>query len=176
MNGEAPLVVNLEITVPRIVLSATEQQDNSAETASGGQSETGKEAEQVRLSPAGFAQPQIIVSAGTERIVHSIKFSLFRLKLLEVSKPLILQILRRSDEERSPGKQRVLGNNEGFSVADTSAFKLEFRRHSDVADSMTAGAAGNTHEEPLQAGLNQVVIYLDNEDMPVSYRIDGAES
>ncbi|HET7640505.1 MAG TPA: hypothetical protein VFK47_17405 [Ktedonobacteraceae bacterium] len=174
MNGEAPLVVNLEITVPRIVLSATEQQDNSAETASGGQSETGKEAEQVRLSPAGFAQPQIIVSAGTERIVHSIKFSLFRLKLLEVSKPLILQILRRSDEERSPGKQRVA--HERFSVADTSAFKLEFRRHRDVADSMTAGAAGNTHEEPLQAGLNQVVIYLDNEDMPVSYRIDGAES
>ena len=174
MNGEAPLVVNLEITVPRIVLSATEQQDNSAETASGGQSETGKEAEQVRLSPAGFAQPQIIVSAGTERIVHSIKFSLFRLKLLEVSKPLILQILRRSDEERSPGKQRVA--HEGFSVADTSAFKLEFRRHRDVADSMTAGAEGNTHEEPLQAGLNQVVIYLDNEDMPVSYRIDGAES
>lgn len=174
MNGEAPLVVNLEITVPRIVLSATKQQDNSAETASGSQSETGKEAEQVRLSPAGFAQPQIIVSAGTERIAHTIKFSLFRLKLLEVSKPLILQILRRRDEERSPGKQRVA--HEGFSVADTSAFKLEFRRHSDVADIMTAGAAGNTHEEPLQAGLNQVVIYLDNEDMPVSYSIDGAES
>jgi hypothetical protein len=174
MNGEAPLVVNLEITVPRIVLSATKQQDSSAEIAVGSQSEAGKVAEQVRLSPAGFAQQQIIVSAGTERIAHTIKFSLFRIKLLEVGKPLVLQILRRRDEERSPGKQRVV--NEGFSVADTSAFKLEFRRHGEVADTMTARSAGNTHEEPLQAGLNRVVIYLDNEDMPVSYSIDGAES
>lgn len=155
MNGEAPLGVNLEITVPRIVLSVTKQQDS--------------EAEQVRLSLAGFVQPQIIVSAGTERIAHAIKFSLFRLKLLEMGKPLLLQILRRRNEESSPGKQRVA--NEGFFVADTSAFKLEFRRHGEGTDPM-----GNIHQEPLQAGLNRVVIYLDNEDMPISYSIDGAES
>ena len=159
MNGEAPLGVNLEITVPRIVLSVTKQQDSEAE----------KVAEQVRLSLAGFAQPQIIVSVGTERIAHAIKFSLFRLKLLEMGKPLLLQILRRRNEESSPGKQRVA--NEAFSVADTSAFKLEFRRHGEGTDTM-----GNTHQEPLQAGLNRVVIYLDNDDMPVSYSIDGAES
>ncbi|MFL5662559.1 MAG: hypothetical protein ACJ8BW_14595 [Ktedonobacteraceae bacterium] len=163
MNGEAPLVVNLEITVPRIVLSVTKQQDSEAE----------KEAEQVRLSLAGSTQPQISVSAGTERIAHAIKFSLFRLKLLEMGKPLLLQILRRRNEESSSGKQRVA--NEDFSVVDTSAFKLEFRRHSEVAETLTRSTR-NTQGEPLQAGLNRVVIYLDNEDIPVSYSIDGAES
>ncbi|MFL5663392.1 MAG: hypothetical protein ACJ8BW_18930 [Ktedonobacteraceae bacterium] len=163
MNDEAPLVVNLEITVPHIVLSVTKQQDSEAE----------KEAEQVRLSLAGFTQPQIIVSAGTERIAHAIKFSLFRLKLLEMGKPHLLQILRRRNEESSPGKQRVA--NEDFSVVDTSVFKLEFRRHNEGADTVI-GSTGNTQGEPLQAGLNRVVIYLDNEDIPVSYSIDGAES
>src|SRR5258706_14532651 len=103
MNGEAPLGVNLEITVPRIVLSVTKQQDS--------------EAEQVRLSLAGLGQPQIIVSAGTPRIGHAIKFCLFRLKLLEMGKPLLLQLLRRRNEGSSPGKQRVA--HEGVFGADT---------------------------------------------------------
>lgn len=169
MKNEAPLIVNLEITVPRIVLSTTKKQSSLAASASGEQS---RETESVQLLSPGAVQPQVVASEGTERMTHAVKFRLFRLGMLEVGKPLLLQVLRRRNEERSLNQRSE--KNERFSVTDTSAFTLEFQQLDE--DPLQATLTGNPQEKPLEAGINRVVVYLDKEGMPASYSIDGAES
>ncbi len=169
MKNEAPLIVNLEITVPCIVLSATRKQSSLAASVSVGQS---RENESVRLLSPGAVQPQVVASEGSERMTHAVKFRLFRLEMLEVGKPLLLQVLRRRNEERSLNQRRE--KNADFSVTDTSAFALEFRQIDKGPLQVTS--TGNPQEKPLEAGINRVIVYLDNEGMPGSYSIDGAES
>ncbi|MFL5625269.1 MAG: hypothetical protein ACJ788_06685 [Ktedonobacteraceae bacterium] len=169
MKSEALLIVNLEITVPHIVLSATRKQSSSAASAPG---EQRRETERIQLLAPDAVQPQVVASEGTERIAHAVKFCLFRLDMLEVGKPLLLQVLRRRNEERSLNQRRE--SNEGFAVTETSQFTLELRELN--RDPLQADLTRDPQEKVLEAGINRVVVYLDNEGTPGSYSIDGAES
>ena len=177
MGSETPFVIRLEVTVPRILLPklplSAEQADTSTteQARTSGQTEGMDEQEDsLRLlfqepAPSQRQQPAIEASS---HVVHSLYFRLLQVVMPVTSRVFGLQILRGRTRFRS--KHNRIANrsdDKTLYVADEMAFSLEFRRSHAQEPASTS---------PLTPGLNQAVIYLDDEDTPVSYSIDGTES
>ena len=181
--------VNLEVTVPSIVLSTNgqrpEQREASLPTRQQGVNSEDEAREQVRLLPLGFQQDtsslqwreqQSNTSEVSTRMTHALRFRLFRMTIAAPAqgRSFLFQILRRykkhAAENLRKSKELKEANElpEHFCVSDALAFSITFRHLN--------GTTETTPTPTLTPGLNQVVIYLDNEDTPVSYSIDGAES
>jgi hypothetical protein len=177
MGSETPFVIRLEVTVPRMLLPKLQPSLEQAGTSTveqeriSGQAEEMDEQEDSLLllfqepAPSQRQQPTIEVSS---HAVHSLYFRLLQVVMPVTSRVFGLQILRGRNRFRSK-YNHFTGKREGEAlyVADEMAFSLEFRRSHAQEPASTS---------PLTPGLNQAVIYLDDEDTPVSYSIDGAES
>lgn len=177
MGNETPFVVRLEVTVPRMLLpklppsaeqagaSTTEQEHTSGQTE-----KMDEQVDSLRLlfqEPASsqVQQPRIEASS---HVVHSLYFRLLQVVMPVTSRVFGLQILRGRDRLRGM-HNRITGsrNGEALFISDEMAFSLEFRR---------SHAQEPASPSPITPGLNRAVIYLDDDDTPVSYSIDGAES
>ena len=186
MDGDALLVVDLEITVPRIVLPACLNRHASMQapaTSQYSESNESEDVEQVRLVPIGLQQdPSLHLSDeqpgdAWTRMAHSIRFRMFHVTVPVHAQPFLFQVLRRCNKYF--GKRRPKGTNlkednvhvEQLCATNAMAFSVEFRSSSEIVETNLAISTPT-----LIPGLNRVVIYLDNEGTPAGYSIDGAES
>lgn len=183
MGGDAPLVVRLEVTVPRIVLpqlhALHERRTHAGplDRAGAGQEHVrGKdeEGEQIRLLAQELTQfrEQHPVIEATSRLIHTLRFRLLQATMPVQGRVFGLQILRwrnwfSHDETRTASR----GSDDSLFVADELTFSLEFLRPQEPSP-----AVSSIPVSPFTAGLNQIVIFLDHDGIPVSYSIDGAES
>jgi hypothetical protein len=202
MGSDTPLVVHLEVTVPRIVLSALrgrpmQKESGKAEQDIGSWQSVEEDMEQVRLLLPGQRQDvphqqqhrepqQGITGIASSRMIHTMRFRTFRVGLpARQNQAFLLQIFRRCDWpnrlSRLTGAKRRKRNNAGASgdngqlcVTDELAFSLE-RRRTEQESAETSSPASSASLMPIP-GMNRVVIFLDNEGTPCSYSIDGAES
>ncbi len=94
-------------------------------------------------------------------------FGLFRIKAVAAQGRLyLLQVLRLSRGGRQ--KQRRTGEAAGqMGATDELAFTISYTSDDDTSSSASLST--------LTPGLNRVEILLDEEGIPVSYNIDGAE-
>lgn len=182
MSSDTPLVVRLEVTVPRINVPAfqtpqaaeidTRQDIGSTAGQDHSNKQSTKKEEQIRLlfqETTQFRDHHSAIEA-TARMAHTLPFRLFQMTIpmQDTIKVYALHILRwrnwfSSERQRNP---TVSGSgNEQLYIADELLFSLEFR----AAETPSTGAS-------LTSGVNQVVILLDSDGVPVSYCIDGAES
>ena len=170
MGEEAKPVIHLEITVPHIVFPTGNGQLKVGETNSSGLDD---EQVQVHISTPGpqdrhssrqsTGTLQEISGEATTYTSVAGPFRLFRLQDVPIQgQTLLLQVLRR-----------VTGKPESFSLATEQAFSIEFRRHAHRDH--TVEQAEITSPSPLMPGVNQIVIYLNEEGVPGSFSIDGAE-
>jgi hypothetical protein len=115
-----------------------------------------------RLPQAGAGIQREITGEATTYASAAGLFRLFRLKDIPVQEHiLLLQVLRRG----------IVRNQEQFLLTDELPLSIEFRHYDSRSEE------GLMHpSSPLIAGMNQVVIDLNEEGTPVSFRIDGAES
>jgi len=182
MSSDTPLVVRLEVTVPRIDLpelqtpqaAKTYMGQGARPTAGlGHSSKQGNEVEgQIRLlfqETSQFREHHSTIDA-TSRMVHTLPFRLFQMTVPMPGRVSVyaLHILRWRHWFSSSRKHNptVSGHgNEQMHITDELLFSLEFQQ----PDTPSTGAS-------LTPGMNQVVILLDSDGVPVSYCIDGAES
>lgn len=198
MDSDAPPVVNLEVTVPRIVLTAKSSRSGQMEALATKQQSASSEeevVEEVRLLPLESQQntslhqhreqQRLGMGDVSRHTIRSIRFRVFRFPVLAGAQPFLLQVLRKYN--RYIGKRRwkwinTKENNGGtvqLIVTDAAAFSVEFRQFPESAGVNTAASSsvpGPTTPSSIFPTLNQVVIYLDNEGTPANYSIDGAES
>jgi len=180
--------INLEISVPHIVLPTSRERerldsgDNIDEAAPSmveaplaGAMEP-DEIEQVRILQPGaqrsaaflqrHEQPGTIVGTASphENQKGKRRFRMFHIQDLPAQgQALLLQILR-------PGRSKTRKSEDQLAPPDELVFSVEFRRLGE--------SSGTSQIEPapvLVTGLNRVVIFLDEENIPCSYTIDGAE-
>ena len=179
MQSDTTHIVNLEVTVPRIVFATPQNRSEQREVSSIQQENEVEETEQVRLLPIPLGrqqttasqqrrEQQVSSSESSVHMIHSMRFRMFSMKV--PASPFLLQVLRRywHNHTRNPAKE-----NEQLYVADTSAFTVEFRHQAEPAGTTSVGQLPGSL---LLPGFNHVVIHLDDEGMPSSYSIDGAES
>jgi len=189
MDGDTSLVVNLEVTVPRIVLPACLNRHASMQaqaTSQYSESNESEDVEQVRLVLIGLQQDPALHLSDEQpggrgdvwtRMAHSIRFRVFHVTVPVHAQPFLFQVLRRCNKYFD--KRRPKGNNlkednvhvEQLYVTNAMAFSVEFRSSSEIVETNLAISTPT-----LIPGLNRVVIYLDNEGTPAGYSIDGAES
>ena len=182
MDSERAQVVNLEVSVPRIILSTGRgRQAQMKELEKAGQAGDGGQdggLEEVRLLPLAFqedtqrrGEQQGLRGEASTRMAHTLHFTLFRMSIAVPmqGQSFLFQVLRKYNEYA--GKKRGKWNNaqedgeqaQQAYVTDASSFSVAFRQLEGTTSTLTPG-------------LNQIVIFLDNEGIPVSYSIDGAES
>lgn len=168
VSGDRQLLVNLEVTVPRLVLPIPSPDVDEASD----------KMEQVRLSTIDAPDISPIARSSLQRIsvgeaaapaayaTQQEPFRLFSIKRVQAhGQVLLLQVLRhwkRDDEEQ----HRTVGRRQPFRTSEELAFTVEVRHRN---------APSETTRETLLPGLNLVVISLDEEGIPNSYTIDGAE-
>ncbi len=168
MGEKVKPTVHLEITVPHIVFPTGNSQRQKAGEATTGQQDN--EQEQVRiLLPGPQNQLSSLQSTGTSAEITAEvttytsvagPFRLFRLKNLPAQgQALLLQVLRR-----------VTGTSEPFPVTAEQAFSIEFRHHAHQGHAIEQAGVSS-----LIPGLNRIVISVDEEGAPGSFRIDSAE-
>lgn len=94
-------------------------------------------------------------------------FGLFRIKaVVAQGQHYLLQVLRQGGA--SEQKQRRTGEAAGqMGVTDELVFTISYTSAGDISSSASSST--------LTPGLNRVEILLDEEGIPVSYSIDGAE-
>jgi len=199
MGSDTPLVVKLEVTVPRIVLSAL--QNRSMQTKPGAGEHTVnswqsagaeiEEMEQVRLllpeqlgnishQPQRRQLQQAITGEASSRMIQTMRFRVFRVELPVLQdQAFLLQIIRwcgkiTGTERRK--RNNAGGDNEQQYLTDELAFSLECRRTDEASTETTPTVSSSTALSAPMPGLNRVVIFLDNEGTPCSYSIDDAES
>jgi hypothetical protein len=166
MNTDRELIVNLEVTVPRLILPIPALDLN----------ELGDEAEQVRLSsidaqetsvPRHYDWQPAVVGETTASATYAAQqepFRLFSLKQLQThGQALLLQLLRlwkrRDQAPHLPVTQPA-------HLTEELLFTVEVRQGKASAE--------GARRTPFP-GRNQVIIFLDEEGTPTSYSIDGAE-
>lgn len=183
MSSNPPVVVNLEVTVPRIIVATGIPHVDSSEKETGEQdSEREDVREQVRLVPLGQRQDTSVQrrSASQQedleaslRVAHTVRFRVFRVQLPAQAQSFLLQVHRWralfSEAEKRPAAN---SSHDPFYLSDKVSFSLEYRRSTEP---------GKVAEEPTQAskvipGMNKVVVYLNSEGAPESFSIDGAAS
>jgi len=198
-------VVNLEVTVPRIIFSANKGRSRQLETLAeetggtsppvfrGVEGRQDEELEQVRILPLGAQrdapmpqrneQQHDIVGEASPSTAQEERFRTFRVKdVAAQGHALVLQILRRWTAGSQQRQSKATDDREQTWLSDEVAFTLEFR-HTEVSQAEPGGqqprdAATVTppgDQATLHPGVNQVLIFLDQEGIPNSYRINGAE-
>ncbi len=184
MCSDSPLVVRLEVTVPRIVLPPLHTPHNrrtnlgQLDRAGTGQEHLrGKdeeEGEQIRLLAQELTQfrEQHPVIEATSRLIHRLRFRLLQATLPVQGRVFGVQILRWR-KWFSYGGTHINERDSGdpLFVSDELTFSLEFQRPQEPSPAVSFAPV-----TPFTPGLNQVVIFLDHDGIPVSYSIDGAES
>ena len=186
MSSDTPLVVNLEVTVPRIIAATGIPHFGSSERETREQDSEGSEREdveeQVRLVPLGQWQDTSVQQRSALRqedieaplrMAHTVRFRMFRVQLPAQAQSFLLQVHRWRVLFSGAEKRKAIGSNrEPFYLSDKVTFSLEYRRSTEP---------GKTVEESTPAptvipGMNKVVIYLNSEGAAESFSIDGAES
>ena len=166
VNRDRQLIVNLEVTVPHLILPIPSLDF----------SETSDEAEQVRLSSidaqetavqAQHDQQPVVVGEATVSATYAAQqepFRLFSIKHVQThGQALLLQILRlwKRRNQRQHGARIQLEH-----LTDELTFTIEVRQ---------SKAPSEETRRISFPGHNQVIIFLDEEGIPTSYSIDGAE-
>ena len=184
MSSDTPLVVNLEVTVPRII-PAKGQPPGRSGTATGEQrsehSQSEDVGEQVRIVPLDqpARQHSIPRQEGTlvaSRMVHTMPFRLFRLKVPDQAQSFLLQVFRRSNRLISEvGPKTPRSGTESLYLSDEMALSIEIRHTGEPGRAPTEPTT-TTPALPIIGGKNRVVMYLNSEGTPESYSIDGVKS
>jgi hypothetical protein len=185
VSSDTQPAINLEVTVPRILLPPLYERPTRSEGSAGEEEEQPNQQaepveekaddldrEQVRLSSinVGPASRQTQVVQVGELSTYTTRqgpFHLFRIDhILAHGQAQLLQVLRRGKGRERP--QRNSRDAAPLRVTDELAFILKFRHN-------TAEDAAEAAREALLPGWNQVVIVLDEENAPITYSIDGSE-
>ncbi|HZO72757.1 MAG TPA: hypothetical protein VFB60_11185 [Ktedonobacteraceae bacterium] len=156
--------INLEVTVPRILLPAIDEEQGSKETGN-----SHEELERVHLlsidiqdprrPPQSHEQPQTEGEASNYTSWQGL-FRLFQIKNIPLQHwATLVQVLRKSGKR---AKMEV----EGFQVTENLPCKIEYH---------AAGANSPLHIEVIP-GLTRVVIVLDEDGIPITCNVDGAEN
>jgi hypothetical protein len=166
MNTERQLIVNLEVTVPRLILPIP----------SLGLDATSTEAEQVRLSSidthetsalAQSDQQPAPVGEATTSATYAAQqepFRLFAIKHIQThGQALLLEIFRLWKRRNRPRRATAI---QPAHLTDELLFTVEVRRSKTAFEGTRS---------TLYPGRNQVIIFLNEEGIPNSYSIDGAE-
>jgi hypothetical protein len=174
VNRDIPPVISLEVTVPSIVLPTMGEDVEASEATN--EERSSQEREQVHLLPLdreGLQRPareqgEPILQG--EKLTYTTReglFGLFRIKAVAAQGQLyLLQVLRQG--RQSEQKQRRIGEGASqMGVTDALVFTISYTSTDDISSS--------TSPRALTPGLNRVEITLDEESIPVSYSIDGAE-
>jgi len=185
MSSDTPLVVNLEVTVPRIIPAKGPPRPGRSGTATGEQrsehSQSEDVGEQVRIVPLEqpARQHSIPRQEGTlvaSRMVHTMPFRLFRLKVPDQAQSFLLQVFRRSNRLISEvGPKTPRSDTESLYLSDEMALSIEIR-HTGEPDRAPTEPTTTTPALPIIGGKNRVVMYLNSEGTPESYSIDGVKS
>ena len=152
-------LINLEVTVPRILLPAIDEEHGSKETGN-----SHEELERVHLytidiqdphrPPQSHEQPQRQGEASNYTSWQGL-FRLFQIKNVPLRHwATLVQISRKS------------GNAEEFRVTENLPCKIEYRAADDDSP---------LHIEVIP-GLTRVVIVLDEDGIPITCNVDGAEN
>jgi hypothetical protein len=161
VSGDTVYKVNLEITIPFLMLPTSEDAKEELE----------EELTQVHLlsinsnhTLSSSAQSLLKADVTTHPTKQGL-FNLFHFKHVVVQgQLLLLQLLRHMPPKNLHHSNSKLQLKQLLPV-EILPFKVEFRHV--AGDSIITSS-------PI-AGLNSVVIYLDEEDIPSNYSIDGAE-
>src|ERR1700736_1689966 len=154
MGSDAPLVVKLEVTVPRIVLSALQNRPVQTEVGVGEhnvkswQSAEIEEMEQVRLLLSEQLQDMShqhqlrelqkgIAGEASSRMIQTMRFRVFRVEIPVIQgQAFLLQIIRWCGKfmgiERRERNTANGGNGQQY-VTDELAFSLECRRTGEAS-------------------------------------------
>lgn len=165
MNRDRQLIVNLEVTVPRLILPIPSLDLDA----------TSAEAEQVRLSSIDAQetsalaqrdqQPVTVGQAMTSTYAAQQEpFRLFSIKHVQThGQALLLQIVRLWKRRN---RAQVGTVTQPVHLIDELTFTVEVRQGKAPSE--------GTRRMPF-SGRNQVVIFLDEEGIPTNYSIDEAE-
>jgi len=172
--------INLEVIVPRIMLPSIFERSAATEEEQSALVEEKSEhpdIEQVRLFPINMenrppsSSKQNQQGQSGDLITYTTRqgpFHLFRIEHILAHGPAyLLQVLRRG-KAGSRTNHNQEKDSEPYRVTDELAFTLKFR-HS------TGEEATEAAQETLTPGWKQVVIVLDEENVPTNYNIDGSE-
>jgi hypothetical protein len=157
MQSDTTHIVNLEVTVPRIVFATGKGHEAHAPD---------DDEEQVHLRPVG-TQQQLSTGEISAHMIHAIRFRLFRTQLPALGRPLLFQVLRRWHK---PVDGNLVRRDKRLYVSDTVTFSVEFLPQSDTSEKASLQAT----RQAIHPGLNYIIIYLNDEGTPSSYTIDGA--
>lgn len=150
-------IVDIEVTVPRILLPPAHTSDN-VETDSQERIELAPLSNSSTTSHTSPSIQPITVSDFSTRTAHALLFHIFHLKAVAVhGQPLLLRVLRLL---------RRSAPVTDFQPVANMTLSITFRRGTVATD---------TGYQPQQASLHNIVIYLDEDGIPNDYRIDGAE-
>jgi hypothetical protein len=168
--------IALEVTVPRIVLPFPPPAQATDDTSAG----SVEDAEQLSLLTTQRQQrdrmpqftrvtditPEVTTHATTTTAI----FRLFRLKITAIPGWLyLLRIRHRQKPQTSEPRTAQKGIRPQYSpLIDDLACSITF---SSIIDDSSEQHA----RRPLTPGRHEVVILLDEEGIPTSYRIDGVE-
>jgi hypothetical protein len=185
MSSDTPLVVNLEVTVPRIILAKDPSRPGWRGTTTSEQSSEHSQSEdvgeQVRIVPldqpaARLSALQLEGTSAESRMIHTISFRLFRLKVPNQAQAFLLQVFRRRGRFISEKRPKPPGSGiESFYLSDEMALSIEIQ-HTGEPDKTPTEPTITTPAPPIIAGKNRVILYLNSEGTPASYSIDGVES
>ena len=185
MGSDSPLVVRLEVTVPRIVLPQLHA-SNKPQTHTGQLDKVSTEQERVHGKDDEAVGDQIQLLAqeltkfreqhpvieATSRLIHTLRFRLLQATMPVQGRVFGLQILRwRNWFSHQGTRTSGRGSGDQLFVADELTFSLEFLPPQEPSPEVSSAPV-----TPITPGLNQIVIFLDHDGIPVSYSIDGAES
>jgi hypothetical protein len=169
MSQDTSPVVNLEVIVPYIVLPAGQAASASTLSTSANpeQSQHGTQ-EQVRIRPLSQASSDQQEQTGTAATYSTQKgpFRLFRIKDIPATgQPMLLQILRSWQAKHQSANEQ---DEQHPWISDELVLSCRFLQQDQPAEAL--------QEQSLSPGINQVIILVDKDGIPVSYSIDGAES
>jgi hypothetical protein len=189
MSSDTPLVVNLEVTVPRIILAKDPSRPGWRGTATSEQSSEYSQSEdvgeQVRIVPldqptARLSALQLEGTSAESRMIHTMPFRLFRLKVPNQAQAFLLQVFRRRGRFINEKRQKTPGSDiESLYLSDEMALSIEIRHTGEPGsepDKTPTEPTITTPAPPIIAGKNRVILYLNGEGTPESYSIDGVES
>lgn len=173
-------VVNLEITVPTIVLPLSKNRPEHIETSL--EENQDHSIEQVRLvSPEPQHDTQLLREGKQAESVNNVsshsRFHLFHVKDVPAhGETLLLQIFLRCKVDRHRRKNKMGRNNDRTWLTDEVAFTVKFLSISSSSEVSQARPDERLQVTRVHPSVQQVIIYVDTEGTPEGYSIDGAES
>ncbi len=161
MSMEKPLTVNFEVTVPRILFPAKKPVSGGVPFSLPSNDEIHEPEifEDVRILTRGKGgtTEYDVIDSFEQKLQHDMSFQVFHIHEVATGETLLCQVLR-SDETRT----------NSLRVTDEVTCTLAVRQ---------VESSGNVEENTeLTASIHRVTLYTDTDGIPVTYRIDGAES